>query len=592
MLKQYFLLCLLCVFFRANSQSVLKYNEDSFSFNQLNDSLDNASREDGSYQYFLQLYLNKSKKEQNASHLFEAYYRLSSYEPSAEMAHIYADSLFEVAEKLPELYYIRALQTKATNYYYEKDYINSLKYELQALNKIDQEKEPYVYYKSIYSVGLVYFHIQEYSKAYHYFNQARVYYQASADYSHVQGYFNSLYREAFALYYLKNYAESTHLIQTGLTKKHLLKPNDAASKISYFNYVLALNLYRQKHFTESIALLKDQISTLDLKNDFANLATLYYYMGLNCQQLNNKEEAVVYFKKVDSIFKYHVYSNPEIKEAYSCLIAYYRELNNTKSELYYTNRMIEVLQFLQTEYQLLSNSLHYNFDINSLQNDKQRLENDLNSKNLYTRYFILLGIAIVLCLLFITVYNFRKKKEFLKNYNDLLQQRAHLPAPLPANEKEAPAYSTVHSLAENHNEWVNYTLPAFNEIKEAPAIDGKILKELMGRLHTFEETAAFLNKEISLNDLAQQWNTNRSYLSQFINSYKEKSFTDYLNGLRIAYFLDKVDTDKRWHKYKIQAVAEQLGFSSARSFSAAFLKTTGMSPSFYLQQVSLDPNKK
>src|SRR5690606_1316754 len=150
--------------------------------------------------------------------------------------------------------------TKATNYYYEKDYINSLKYELQALYKINKEKEPYAYYKSIYGIGLVYFHIQEYDKAYHYFNRARVYYQKSTDYSHVQGYFNSSYREAFALYYLNNYAESTDLIQTGLNKKNLLKPKDVAYKISYFNYVLALNMYREKHYTESIALLKDQIN--------------------------------------------------------------------------------------------------------------------------------------------------------------------------------------------------------------------------------------------------------------------------------------------------------------------------------------------
>ena len=102
----------------------------------------------------------------------------------------------------------------------------------------------------------------------------------------------------------------------------------------------------------------------------------------------------------------------------------------------------------------------------------------------------------------------------------------------------------------------------------------------------------FLNKDITLNDLANQWNTNRTYLSQFINSYKEKSFIDYLNGLRITYFLDKVDTDKKWSKYKIQAIADQLGFSSARSFSSAFMKSTGMSPSFYLQQVNLEKEKE
>ena len=219
MLKYYFFLSVFWVFLSVNGQSVLRYNKDSFTFKQLNDTLKVANREDGTYQQFLQLYLEKAKKEQHTKHLFEAYYKLSGYEADPQKAHSYTDSLLNIAQKLPDAYYVRALQTKATNYYYQKDYINSLNYELQALHKINKEKEPYAYYKSIYSVGLVYFYIQEYNKAYRYFNQARVYYQESTDYSHVQGYFNALYREAFALYYLNNYAESTQLLQTGLNKK-------------------------------------------------------------------------------------------------------------------------------------------------------------------------------------------------------------------------------------------------------------------------------------------------------------------------------------------------------------------------------------
>src|SRR5690606_13637807 len=270
-----------------------------------------------------------------------------------------------------------ALQTKATNYYYQKDYINSLNYELQALHKINKEKEPYAYYKSIYSVGLVYFHIQEYDKAYRYFNQARVYYQKSTDYSHVQGYFNALYREAFALYYLNNYAESTQLLQTGLNKKNLLRADDVTYKLAYFNYVLALNRYRQKNYTESIALLKNQINVISSNNDFAHLATVYYYMGLNYQQLNSKDEAVAYFKKTDAIFKDYNYSNPEVKDAYTYLINYYKEQTNLTQQLFYTNQLINVTQFLQQEYKQLNKILHHKFDTKELVAAKADLDKEL-----------------------------------------------------------------------------------------------------------------------------------------------------------------------------------------------------------------------
>lgn len=586
MLKYYFFSGLFWVFFSVNGQSVLRYNEDSFTFKQLNDTLNVANREDGTYQLFLQLYLNKAKKEQHTEHLFEAYYRLSGYEPSAKIAHIYTDTLFDVAKKLPEFYYIRALQTKATNYYYEKDYINSLKYELQALHKINKEKEPYAYYKSIYSIGLVYFHIQEYGKAYHYFNQARVYYQESTDYSHVQGYFNSLYREAFALYYLNNYAESTDLIQTGLNKKNLLRADDVTYKLSYFNYVLALNMYREKHYTESVALLKNQIDVIVSNNDFANLATLYYYMGLNYQQLNNKENAVVYFKKTDAIFKDHNYSNPEIKEAYTYLIDHYRKQNNVNQELFYTNRMIEVMQYLQREYQSLSGTLHYKFDIQGLQADKERLEKDLNKQGIFTLYIALAGGIIALLLFVIAIRNSRKKRMYLKNYNNLLKERSVQQEPDTVENDELYNMVTINQTEElAAYQWAQYseTVAETEETKENNPFSKKIWDELTQRVTTFEEEKQFL-RCITLNDLVAEWNTNRTYISKYINQTKGKQFPDYLNDLRVDYFLKASVTDKKWNKLKIEAIAQKLGFTSARSFSSAFLKKTKVSPSFYLKK--------
>ena len=581
MLKYYFFLGLFLVFFSVKGQPVLKYNDDSFTFKQLNDSLNVANRENGTYQLFLQLYLNKAKKEQHTEHLFEAYYRFSSYEPSAKIAHAYTDSLFIVAKKLPEFYYIRALQAKATNYYYEKDYINSLKYELLALDKIDKEKEPYAYYKSIYSIGLVYFYIQEYQKAYHYFNQARVYYQTGKDYNHVQGYFNSLYREAFALYYLNRQAESTALLQTGLDKKGLLNSDDAVYKIPYFNYVLALNQYHEKHYTESIVLLTDQIDAIALKNDFANLATLYYYIGLNYQQLNNKEDAVAYFIKTDAIFKDHKYSNPEIKDAYTYLIDYYREQKNVNQELFYTNRMIDVMQYLQKEYRSLSGTLHYKFDTQGLLTDKQRLEKSLSKQGTFTFYITIAGGVIALILLFIAVRNNRKKRMYLKNYNNLLKERS-VQHELPVVEnKQTYTVAVDQSKDFSTYQWTQYS--ETEETKENNTINKKIWDELTLRIRVFEENNEFL-KGISLNDLAAEWNSNRTYISKYINQTKGKQFTDYLNDLRIEYFLKASATDKKWNKLKIDAIAKKLGFTSARSFSTAFTKRTEISPSFYLNK--------
>lgn len=592
MLKIYLSILLFAIFLKANAQTSFNYNEDDYTFEQLNDSLNNNTTGESKYKLFLKLYLNKAKSKKNNVHLFEAYDKFFGKANTAYESHVYADSLLLVAKDLTKNYYIRALQTKATAYYFEKDYIKSLNYELEALNAIDKEKEPYVYYKGIYGIGLVYFHIQEYEKSYQYFNKARIFFEKPVQYSYTQGYINSIYREAFVLYYLKRYKESKDLINIGLSKTNQLEPDDLYYKDPYFYYVQSLNLYQEKNYIKSIELLKNNVAIIAKNDDFANEATAYFYLGLNYLHLNQKENAMIYFKKIDDIFNKHNYSNPEIKDTYTYLISYAREQKNTEDELYYTNQLLKVMKLLQTEYKSLVGTLHSNFDIKTLIADKKHLENNLNKQNTLTNILIFAGIIIVITLLLITIHNYRKRKEFLKNYNDLLKQREPLPIEESTDESYPIASNSLNPLAINVNEWGKYILPISNDIKDTAIVDDKILKELIKHLNDFEKNHLFLNKDITLNDLANQWNTNRTYLSQFINSYKEKSFIDYLNGLRITYFLDKVDTDKKWSKYKIQAIADLLGFSSARSFSSAFMKSTGISPSFYLQQVNLEKEKE
>ena len=557
-----------------------------FSIKQLNDSLQKNSNDTLKYKMFLTFLIQKSKAANNNEQLFKAYYKLAGYETNPKKVHNYCDTLLLVAKQLPLSYTGTALQTKAMAYYYEKDYINALQYELKALDKIDQKKDPYTYYKSIYSIGLVYFHIQDYNKAYTYFNKARRYFESGTKYNHAQGYFKSIYREAFSLFYLKNFKESAGLVQKAFAKQHLLKAKDIDYNIPYLQYVQALNLSHKKKYSESNQLLLENISAIKAINDFANEANAYYYIGQNYLNLNNKVQAVLYFKKIDTIFSSKHYSNMEIKEAYTHLITYYKELNNPTQELLYTNKLIAVMNYLQKEYKLLSNSLHYNFDVSSLLAHKQRLESDIKQKQTVTKYITILATVLIMALILGIIYNYRKKKEFHKNYLDLLQQRKiKNTAILADTQKVTTEPATSLLVATNTNSGSTYLINDDEPTNTTKESNDKAYGKLIPLLNDFEKKHGFLNKDLNLNDLAQQWNTNRTYLSECINTHKGKPFIDYIHNLRILYFLDEVEKNKNWRKLKIQAIADQLGFSSARSFSSAFLKETGMSPSFYLQKL-------
>ena len=88
--------------------------------------------------------------------------------------------------------------------------------------------------------------------------------------------------------------------------------------------------------------------------------------------------------------------------------------------------------------------------------------------------------------------------------------------------------------------------------------------------------------------MSKKVGTNSKYLSKIINKYKEKTFSNYINDLRIEYAINKLYSDKQFRKYSIEAIADDLGFKSSRSFFGVFQKKTGISPSYFILELERD----
>lgn len=110
-------------------------------------------------------------------------------------------------------------------------------------------------------------------------------------------------------------------------------------------------------------------------------------------------------------------------------------------------------------------------------------------------------------------------------------------------------------------------------------------KEILQKLQDFEETTLFLDKDIRLAGLAQKLNTNTRYLSTILNKEKGKSFNAYVNTLRIQYIVSKLENDPKYLTYKISYLAEESGFVSQSSFTAAFKEETGLTPSAFIKSL-------
>nr|WP_262922090.1 helix-turn-helix domain-containing protein [Aquimarina acroporae] len=116
-------------------------------------------------------------------------------------------------------------------------------------------------------------------------------------------------------------------------------------------------------------------------------------------------------------------------------------------------------------------------------------------------------------------------------------------------------------------------------------ISNEIITDILNGLEIFEKKKGFLSANITTNDLAKQLNTNSKYLSKIINTYKKKSFSVYINELRIQYVIEKLKDDSKFRLYTVKAISREIGFNTTEAFSKSFYKTTGIYPSYFIKQL-------
>lgn len=78
--------------------------------------------------------------------------------------------------------------------------------------------------------------------------------------------------------------------------------------------------------------------------------------------------------------------------------------------------------------------------------------------------------------------------------------------------------------------------------------------------------------DLKITDLARETNSNRTYISSFINQHLGMTFSDYINKQRIDYASHLMNNDKTMNIYDLSVKA---GFASVSSFKRNYSKFTG-----------------
>ncbi|HNP48286.1 MAG TPA: helix-turn-helix domain-containing protein [Bacteroidia bacterium] len=104
--------------------------------------------------------------------------------------------------------------------------------------------------------------------------------------------------------------------------------------------------------------------------------------------------------------------------------------------------------------------------------------------------------------------------------------------------------------------------------------------------HLVNIDKVYKDSELTLTELAKKLNTHPNYLSQIINDREGKNFYDFINTLRTEEFKRLISNPGN-QKFTLLGLANECGFNSKSSFNKYFRKTTGQSPSEYLEQLGV-----
>ena len=116
----------------------------------------------------------------------------------------------------------------------------------------------------------------------------------------------------------------------------------------------------------------------------------------------------------------------------------------------------------------------------------------------------------------------------------------------------------------------------------SPVLDVKQKQALKNAIsQMMEKEKVYLEKDLTVRELAAKLETNYSYVSQIINQDFNQNFSNFINEYRIKE-ARRLLVNVATNKYSMEYISESVGFKSLSSFNRAFKKFTGVPPTSFV----------
>ena len=322
------------------------------------------------------------------------------------------------------------------------------------------------------------------------------------------------------------------------------------------------------------------------------------------------EQAIVYLNEIIKNKEKVSISAVLLAETYYLLAENHKELNNFKESNFYFKKYVDEEKKLGQKKIETIDHMH-KYDVSEIENQKK----DLLKQRLFLA--VMVGLCIVIALFFL--YKKRiKDKENQEKFDSLIQkvseyenkaapEKSHkILEDLRSNidmtslaEKDILSEDQLHQdelseevqeeffATDHEHEYMDYEEVTANETTQnAFIIKDEKVNEILEKLIKLEEKQYFLKQECTLHSVAKKLKTNTAYLSKIVNNELGKSFSTYINELRINYIIIELKNNAKLRSYSVNAIAIEIGYKRPEAFTKYFKEATGISPTIYIKKIN------
>ncbi len=367
-----------------------------------------------------------------------------------------------------------------------------------------------------------------------------------------QIYIATLYGLSKSYNRLKKYDSAYFYLQKGI------KSSLSSNRKFYYSdllFAFGINSYYRNEYNPAIDSLQKALNLFEDDINKSQVRISYLYLGKIYLKIKEEPRALSYLQKVDAVTNDSNY-RLEIRDAFTLLIDHYKKSNDQNNQLKVMEKLVRYDSISAIKQSRLNNSIVKKYDTPQLIKDKDQLIREIVNNNKRSTYrLIVLSAFVMVGISFLFRYFYKKRKSA---YKTLLNKEL----------------KRVEVLEKKNSKSVKTSLDLSVELKQ----------EILKKLSDFESDLGYLKNDLTLAKVSKSLKTNSTYLSNVINMEKQKNFATYINDLRIAYCILKIEENKMFRQYSIKSMAKEVGFNNIQSFAKAFSKNKGCNPAEYVKR--------